>query len=56
MALPQSLLQSWRLIRSFEPDMVLGVGGYASGPVVLSAWAMGYRTAIHEQNAFPGPE
>jgi UDP-N-acetylglucosamine--N-acetylmuramyl-(pentapeptide) pyrophosphoryl-undecaprenol N-acetylglucosamine transferase len=54
MALPQSLWQSWRLIRSFEPDMVLGVGGYASGPVVLTAWAMGYRTAIHEQNAFPG--
>jgi len=54
MALPQSLFQSWRLIRSFGPDLVLGVGGYASGPVVLTAWAMGYRTAIHEQNAFPG--
>jgi UDP-N-acetylglucosamine--N-acetylmuramyl-(pentapeptide) pyrophosphoryl-undecaprenol N-acetylglucosamine transferase len=54
MALPQSLFQSWRVIRSFGPDIVLGVGGYASGPVVLVAWAMGYRTAIHEQNAFPG--
>ena len=54
MALPQSLFESWRVIRSFGPDIVLGVGGYASGPVVLAAWAMGYRTAIHEQNAFPG--
>jgi UDP-N-acetylglucosamine--N-acetylmuramyl-(pentapeptide) pyrophosphoryl-undecaprenol N-acetylglucosamine transferase len=54
MAVPQSLFQSWRVIRSFGPDIVLGVGGYASGPVVLAAWAMGYRTAIHEQNAFPG--
>jgi UDP-N-acetylglucosamine--N-acetylmuramyl-(pentapeptide) pyrophosphoryl-undecaprenol N-acetylglucosamine transferase len=54
MALPKSLFQSWRLIHSFRPDIVLGVGGYASGPVVLAAWAMGYRTAIHEQNAFPG--
>ena len=54
MAVPQSLFQSWRVIRSFRPDIVLGVGGYASGPVVLAAWATGYRTAIQEQNAFPG--
>jgi len=54
MAIPRSLWQSWRLVRSFRPDIVLGVGGYASGPVVLTAWAMGLKTAIHEQNAFPG--
>jgi UDP-N-acetylglucosamine--N-acetylmuramyl-(pentapeptide) pyrophosphoryl-undecaprenol N-acetylglucosamine transferase len=53
-AVPRSLVQSGRLIHSFRPDMVLGVGGYASGPVVLTAWALGYKTAIHEQNAFPG--
>jgi UDP-N-acetylglucosamine--N-acetylmuramyl-(pentapeptide) pyrophosphoryl-undecaprenol N-acetylglucosamine transferase len=53
-AVPKSLCQSWGLIHSFRPDIVLGVGGFASGPVVLAAWAMGYRTAIHEQNAFPG--
>ena len=54
MAVPKSLLQSWSLLRSFKPDIVLGVGGYASGPVVLTAWALGYHTAIHEQNSFPG--
>ncbi len=54
MAVPKSLLQSGSLLRSFKPDIVLGVGGYASGPVVLTAWAMGYHTAIHEQNIFPG--
>jgi UDP-N-acetylglucosamine--N-acetylmuramyl-(pentapeptide) pyrophosphoryl-undecaprenol N-acetylglucosamine transferase len=54
MAVPESLLQSWSLLRSFKPDIVLGVGGYASGPVVLTAWALGYHTAIHEQNSFPG--
>ncbi len=54
MAMPKSLWQSWGLLRSFRPDMVLGFGGYASGPVVLMAWACGYKTAIHEQNAFPG--
>ncbi len=53
-AIPRSLIQSWLLIRSFKPDLVLGVGGYASGPVVLTAWAMGVKTAVQEQNAFPG--
>jgi UDP-N-acetylglucosamine--N-acetylmuramyl-(pentapeptide) pyrophosphoryl-undecaprenol N-acetylglucosamine transferase len=51
---PRSLVQSGGLIHSFRPDLVLGVGGYASGPVVLTAWALGYKTAIHEQNAYPG--
>ena len=43
-----------RVFRAFEPDVVIGTGGYVSGPVVLSAAKMGIRTAIHEQNAFPG--
>ena len=54
MAIPRGLGQSCRLLRSVRPDIVLGVGGYASGAVVLTAWAMGYKTAIHEQNSFPG--
>ncbi|MBI4496027.1 MAG: undecaprenyldiphospho-muramoylpentapeptide beta-N-acetylglucosaminyltransferase [Deltaproteobacteria bacterium] len=54
LGLPRSILQSRKLIRSFRPDLVLGMGGYASGPVVLTAWAMNCRTAVHEQNAFPG--
>ena len=54
LAIPRSLWQSWRLLRSVQPGLVLGVGGYASGPVVLTAWAMGFRTAIHEQNSLPG--
>ena len=54
LAIPKCLWQSWRLLRSVQPAFVLGVGGYASGPVLLTAWAMGFRTAIHEQNSFPG--
>ena len=54
MALPGSLRQSRELIRSFGPELVLGFGGYASGPLVLAAWASRRKTAIHEQNAFPG--
>jgi UDP-N-acetylglucosamine--N-acetylmuramyl-(pentapeptide) pyrophosphoryl-undecaprenol N-acetylglucosamine transferase len=52
--LPGSFLQSRRIIRSFGPDLVLGVGGYASGPAVLTARLLGLKTAIAEQNAFPG--
>ncbi len=52
--IPLSLMQSRRIIRSFSPDVVVGVGGYASGPAVLAAYLMGIRTAIAEQNALPG--
>ncbi|SEM28993.1 UDP-N-acetylglucosamine-N-acetylmuramylpentapeptide N-acetylglucosamine transferase [Syntrophus gentianae] len=52
--LPGSLLQSMRILRSFRPDIVIGVGGYASGPAVVAARLMGIRTAITEQNSIPG--
>lgn len=43
-----------KLINEFKPDVVVGFGGYVSGPVVRTAAKMGIKTAIHEQNAFPG--
>ncbi len=43
-----------KIIEEFEPDMVIGTGGYASGPVVKVASSMGIPCFIHEQNAFPG--
>jgi len=52
--IPRSLLQSRRIIHGFAPDIVIGVGGYASGPAVLAAHFMGLPTAIAEQNAIPG--
>src|SRR5262249_33995003 len=52
--LPLAFLNSWRIVRRFRPDVVVGVGGYASGPVVLAAWTRGVATAIQEQNALPG--
>ena len=42
------------VLRSFGPDVVLGTGGYASGPVVLAASILGIPRAIQEQNAVPG--
>jgi len=46
--------QSRRILKQFKPDMVLGVGGYASLPVVLAARGMDIPRFIHEQNAMPG--
>lgn len=43
-----------RIIGDFKPDIVIGTGGYVSGPVVYTAQKMGFKTLIHEQNAFPG--
>lgn len=42
------------IIAAFKPQVVMGTGGYVSGPVVRQAAKMGVRTLTHEQNAFPG--
>jgi UDP-N-acetylglucosamine--N-acetylmuramyl-(pentapeptide) pyrophosphoryl-undecaprenol N-acetylglucosamine transferase len=42
------------IIRSFKPDLVVGVGGYSSGPVVMSAALMRVKTVVLEQNLLPG--
>lgn len=43
-----------KIIREFKPDVVIGTGGYVSGPVVFAATRLKVPTLIHEQNAFPG--
>jgi UDP-N-acetylglucosamine--N-acetylmuramyl-(pentapeptide) pyrophosphoryl-undecaprenol N-acetylglucosamine transferase len=52
--LPAALLRSFRILKRWRPDVVVGVGGYASGPVVLAAWLMRIPTAVQEQNAMAG--
>lgn len=52
--LPRALWQARRIVKQFQPDAVIGVGGYASGPVVLAAKLRGVPTAICEQNSIPG--
>ncbi|MBR0141444.1 MAG: glycosyltransferase, partial [Ruminococcus sp.] len=42
------------IISNFKPDIAIGTGGYAAGPVIRKAARMGIPTAIHEQNAYPG--
>ncbi|BDV44459.1 UDP-N-acetylglucosamine--N-acetylmuramyl-(pentapeptide) pyrophosphoryl-undecaprenol N-acetylglucosamine transferase [Geotalea uraniireducens] len=46
--------QSRKILREFQPDLVLGVGGYASAPALLAARGMQLPRFIHEQNAIPG--
>ncbi|MBN6185938.1 undecaprenyldiphospho-muramoylpentapeptide beta-N-acetylglucosaminyltransferase [Aneurinibacillus sp. BA2021] len=43
-----------RLIREFQPDVVVGTGGYVCGPVVYAASSLGIPTLVHEQNVIPG--
>ncbi len=52
--LPVGMFQSWRILRRYKPNVVVGVGGYASGPALLAAWMTFRKTAIQEQNATPG--
>lgn len=52
--LMKALPKAKKIVRDFAPDVAVGFGGYASGPVIRAAAKAGVPTAIHEQNAFPG--
>ena len=54
LSLPIGFLQSLAIIRRFKPDLVFGVGGYVTGPVLAAAKIMGVPACIHEQNSVPG--
>lgn len=52
--LPLGVVGAWRVLSRHRPSVVLGVGGYSSGPVLILARLRGIPTIIHEANAFPG--
>lgn len=52
--LVKAMIQSRAILKNFQPDLVFGVGGYASVPVLLTAKVLGVPYLIHEQNAFAG--
>ncbi len=54
LALPLAFADSMGILGRHAPRTVVGVGGYASGPLVATAWARRIPTVIHEQNAVPG--
>jgi len=49
-----SLLKARKIIKKFKPDLVIGVGGFASGPTLFMASRLGIPTLIQEQNSYPG--
>ncbi|MFA9186780.1 undecaprenyldiphospho-muramoylpentapeptide beta-N-acetylglucosaminyltransferase [Flavobacterium sp. FBOR7N2.3] len=49
-----SLQKSRKIIKEFKPDVVIGTGGFASGPLLQMANTLGIPTLIQEQNSFPG--
>jgi len=52
--LMRSMTRSKKVVRDFNPDIAIGVGGYASGPVLRVASGRGIPTVIQEQNSYPG--
>lgn len=50
----KSMRQARQIIRSFQPDLIIGVGGYSTVPVLLVAKVLGIDYLLHEQNAIPG--
>lgn len=52
--LNKAIKKAKKVIADFKPDIVIGVGGYVTFPVIYSAKKLGYKTFIHEQNSIPG--
>lgn len=50
----KGLEQSRRIVKKYKPDIVIGTGGYVSGPVLFNAAMSKKVTIVHEQNSFPG--
>lgn len=53
-ALPKAIFAAWKMLGEFRPDVVIGVGGYASGPAMLAAVLRRIPTLIFEPNVVPG--
>ena len=53
-SLPMAISEACSILKEFQPQFVLGVGGYASGPTLMAAFLLGTKRAIQEQNVMPG--
>ena len=52
--IPAAIMKVKKLLKEFKPDVVIGVGGYVTYPVIRAAHSLGIKTFIHEQNSIPG--
>jgi len=50
----KALIQSRRIIKAFKPDIIVGTGGYVTGPLMFVGQRLGIKTVLHESNAYPG--
>jgi UDP-N-acetylglucosamine--N-acetylmuramyl-(pentapeptide) pyrophosphoryl-undecaprenol N-acetylglucosamine transferase len=51
---PKAIREAYSILKGLQPQLVLGVGGYASGPTLIAAFLLRMKRAIHEQNVIPG--
>jgi len=51
---PKGILESVSILKDFKPHIVIGVGGYSAGPLVMGARLLGIKIVLHEQNILPG--
>lgn len=52
--IPWGMFESFKIIRDFKPDLVVGVGSYSSGPFIITARLLNIKITLHEQNIIPG--
>jgi len=52
--IPRGIVESVRILKGYKPDLTVGLGSYSAGPVVVSAWFLGTKIVLHEQNILPG--
>jgi UDP-N-acetylglucosamine--N-acetylmuramyl-(pentapeptide) pyrophosphoryl-undecaprenol N-acetylglucosamine transferase len=52
--IPKGIIESILILKGFQPDIVIGVGGYSAGPLVMGARLLGIKIVLHEQNILPG--
>lgn len=52
--IPKGIFESILILKRFKPALVVGVGGYSAGPLVIGAWLLGIKIVLHEQNILPG--
>lgn len=52
--IPKGVFESIKILKEFKPDLVMGVGGYSAGPLVMGAWFLRITVVLHEQNILPG--
>ena len=51
---PKGIIESISILKDFKPHIVIGVGGYSAGPLVMGARLLGIKIVLHEQNILPG--